>query len=319
MRRFLIPTVAISLLLIIGATVQAISLTAYEARYISLPSNGKLAELERRMTHTEYRGSLPTKSKGGFKLLAALLPSYLHVTFQRESDFMPQERQKVIHPFGSAGQVKLVIDQQHGQTGLLKTGGDAIARFSTATMGLPFSGAMALKFPIDGQPSVNFITMKALDGQGSDTNMFRHPFTNIIPAPTSRVLKIGARIFQLAVDTMPNGPDSALALPLHEAVSVHQDGRRSPSPALVDQIIFEPTSEVTQYVDRVKVGTSDFREVLRTIPVGSTLYNVFIKEHVVAPATRKLYIGRLILTSPLRASSFSDHRLFFQHPRPVYR
>ena len=65
-----------------------------------------------------------------------------------------------------------------------------------------FQPGAGLKILISGRPSVNFLIMPTLDGQGNDFNAFRHPYTNVLAPPQDARLKVVAASFAVAVPTL---------------------------------------------------------------------------------------------------------------------
>ena len=69
-----------------------------------------------------------------------------------------------------------------------------------------FQPGAGLKILIDGRPSVNFLIMPSLDGQGNDLNVFSHGYTNVLEPPRDVRLKVVAASFATAVATLSKDP-----------------------------------------------------------------------------------------------------------------
>lgn len=244
---------------------------------------------------------------GAFSLQKVLRSPKVMLTlgqsFDRSSDEMPAGRPKLLHPFGSVAKFRFEADPSSPYTGVLQ-GSIGIMRLSLA--GDPrqlksYTPGMALKFLIDGRPSVNIHVMYALDGQGANQNFFANSFSNVIAEPKSPLLKAVKKWFARFVKD-----------PLH--VAAEPLGVWTPEGAVIKdsrapyQIIFKPAGIV-----KIAEDTSDdFRTELARVAPGTKLYEVYGREKDSQDLVR---IGALYTTSEIIASDYGDKQLFFQHSR----
>ena len=229
--------------------------------------------------------------------------AFLRVSFDHDSDEMPEGREKLIHPFGAVGKVELVAEAGHPWTGLFRSGAIGLARLSLAgppRYGKSFTPGLAVKLLVDGRASVNLHVMHALEGQVA-WNYFEREFSNIIPPPESFLLRILAVKFSRA-KADPN------RLPVRALAGVDRSGASEAMPDAPAQLWFVPTPEVANRAD--KDTDEDFRTKLARIPAGTTLYTVF---GAATEDGKRFRIGTLVLRSPIVASRWADERLFFRH------
>ncbi len=244
---------------------------------------------------------LPEIGGGGWNSIIKSVKSMasLNISFTRTCDELPLGRPKFIHPSGSVVKIIFVPRKQSPYSGIYK-GGLGLARLSLA--GNPkqigsYTPGMALKFLIDGYPSVNLHVMNSLDGQGDNQNFFENIFSNSIPEPKSLVLK-GLKVwFRLFVK-------NPLLLGVHHLARKTTDGSDEKEIIAPDQLYFVPIQ--TEFIP--KDSSRDFRNALSEIPSRTHLYMVE------AQSDRGLIqIGDIYTTSIFLASVYGDHQLFFQH------
>ncbi|EIE19287.1 hypothetical protein COCSUDRAFT_58584 [Coccomyxa subellipsoidea C-169] len=269
--------------------------------------------------------ALPAQGPGAAAELQLLWPPYLWATFLHSSDALPRGRVKLIHTFGSVCKVSLKINPASrqafggppGYSGIFKSGGAGLLRLSPAKQNFgSFQPGAGLKILISGRPSVNFLIMPTLDGQGNDFNAFRHPYTNVLAPPQDARLRVVAASFAVAVPTLSanaaHRPEDARHLPMLEAAQVQADGTEVP---IADvrapyQIILQPTPEITAAYHVVM--QEDMRLSLAQIAAGSLLFEVQVRESATAELES---IGSIVMESEFLASGFGDEVLFFQHMR----
>ncbi len=276
--------------------------------YDSLPAAEKQQMLETMQVDSEYN-ELPAWT--GFELLPALrflLPgqkkagqTFMGVTVDRQSDFMPEGRVKTLHAQGVVASVRFVGAEGHPYTGLFKGAEHAIARFSLGAK--PSKGAfvpgIAVKFLIDGKPSRNFVAMYSLDGQPS-FNFFENEFSNIVPPIKGALLRIAGKVIELVTDF-------ANKTRIDQLANMNADGTAVPVSRAVapEQLILVPNAAL-----RFGSEEHEFRDDLLNLANGTKLYDVYAVE-----GQGRRYLGYLQLTSPVRASAFSENKLFFKHTR----
>ncbi len=92
-------------------------------------------------------------------------------------------------------------------TGIFKSGGIGLLRISAAKQAFgSFQPGAGLKILIDKRPSVNFLVMPSLDGQGDDMNAFKNSYTNVLAPPKNAALKVVAVAFECAVSGLSRNP-----------------------------------------------------------------------------------------------------------------
>ncbi|MBF0313832.1 MAG: hypothetical protein HQK50_08625 [Oligoflexia bacterium] len=226
-------------------------------------------------------------------------------TFDHQSDEMPAGRAKFIHTYGTVAQVDFIPTFNHPYTGMYQTGASGLVRLSLAasptTIG--YTPGMAVKFLVDGVPSLNFVAMHSLEGQKGNWNFFAHDFSNKIPEPTTWVLWALGKFFELT-------RSPATDLPIDHIAEVHKDGEAvAPFAKFApQQIILRPSFAVAHLI--APESREDMRISLEQIAAGTTLYYVYG-----ITAGEEILIGSLVTRSEFIASAYGDKELFFQHKR----
>jgi hypothetical protein len=276
--------------------------------YESLSAAEKQRVLEQMQIDSEYN-ELPQWT--GFELLPALrflLPTqkkpgqqFMGVTIDRQSDFMPEGRPKTLHALGAVASIRFVGTDGHPYTGLFKGADYGVARFSLGAKPGEgsFAPGIAVKFLIDGQPSRNFVAMFSLDGQTS-YNFFENNFSNHVPPIKGTLLRVAAKVIELVTDF-------ANLTRVDQLATITQDGQPISIANAVapEQLILVPNQDLSFAQE-----AHEFREDLLSIPVGTKLYDIYAKE-----GSGQRFLGYLETTSIVRASEFSDKKLFFKHNR----
>jgi hypothetical protein len=257
----------------------------------------------------------------------------LPLTFEHSSDQLPTGRAKMLHPFGAVARFELVTDENAPRyTGLLAPGSKVygIARFSLAGDAklIGFTPGMALKFLVDGKPSLNVMAMDSLMGQDRDRNFFRHLFANGVGDPHVGVpfwdllnwAKADALAFAsntIFAASMAQGPDAPNPnhLRVDHLAAWKPDGKPVPR-AERDypyDLLFEPAPALQRKWDNnfLYRYVSDYRDVLgEIVSPGDVLYTVYGAKRG-EPTPRR--IGVIRATSRFVASKWGDFRLFFRH------
>lgn len=246
---------------------------------------------------------LPQIKSGGWANLLQSLKALgtLNVSFDHTSDEMPEGRPKIIHPAGCVATITFIPTKDSPYSGIYR-GGIGLTRLSLAgdPSKIGYTPGMALKFFIDGEPSVNLHIMNNLDGQGNDQNFFLHEFTNVLPKPKKKLLKLLDRWFRLFVENPRH-------LRVDHLAERDQSGAVELNPFFPYQILFVPTVEAQ--ID--SHTTRDFREELEDILAGTHLYSV---EAVAFEGDEeRRHIGDVYTTSEFMASAYGDLQLYFQH------
>ncbi len=306
------------------------------ANYMALPAAEKRALLQDRLG-VPY-DHLPTRAEGN--ALRLVDKDYLQPLFTHAADEQPPAhaddpqnlRDKLVHCFGAAGSMTFTPRPDSPYTGVLAEPADVIVRLADAANPsdphMPYNQSVAVKFLVDGRPSVNLLTLADPEGQGADTNFFARDLATYSGCPSSFALKVCYVAFQRAIadPAISHGcPQSARQLPLHalaaisgHGASVHLDRVRAPV-----GIRLQPAEGLRGWwAETVQEHPGeDWRLTLGRIPEKSHLYDVV----AATPATglapgqrpdpeRPRVIGRLDTLTRLLPSAFADRRLMFQHP-----
>ena len=162
-------------------------------------------------THPSLSGSFISHVLTSIPTLISLMR--LDKSFDHISDEIPKERisliaehgfdrVKFIHTYGTIAKVAFRATENRPYTGIYR-GGVGLVRLSLAgpPSALGFTPGMALKFFIDGHPSVNLHVMNSVNGQGDDHNFFAKSFSNIIPKAKGFFFKFLESIFKRFVRT----------------------------------------------------------------------------------------------------------------------
>ena len=244
-------------------------------------------------------GNWASLVKGLYSLVNLRLKMRLQQSFTHAADEIPKGNIKFIHPSGSVAKIKFVATKDSPYVGIYR-GGIGLARLSLALdpkLAGSYTPGMALKFFIDGYPSVNIQVMNSLNGQGENHNFFAKTFSNIIPEPEGITLNFLKLAFQLAVKN-----------PLHLSVDHlsyrRTDGSQEKETLSPYQLFFIPIQ--TNII--AENSTLDFRKSLADIPIGTHLYRVESSQ-----GRAVIHIGDLYTTSEFIASEYGDCQLFFQH------
>ncbi|WP_428261190.1 hypothetical protein [Haliangium sp.] len=275
--------------------------------YQSLPAVEKLELLWQRVGAAPYPAdALPTKPPGGFARRKVFTVRHNRGSFEHIGDEMPPGRAKLVHAFGAVAVVRLEITDEHPYTGLFATGGRALMRTSDASGGAVFTPTHALKFLIDGRPSVNVFANQAVHHPPQDYDLFSRHYANALPAPNRPDTKLVAWAFQRTADALGGKRLYAVYLPLHNAAEVRADGAEEPAPVVPDRIELHPTGEL----HLSPTPSPDWRSELGALAPEVTLFDVRLAGAIDEPAVA---VGRLVLERPFVASRYGDESLFFQH------
>ena len=276
--------------------------------YQSLPGADKLDLLWRRVSAEPYPDDrLPTRAPGAVARLKLFSVAFNRGSFEHAGDECVDGRRKVIHTHGTVAVVRLEVTADHAYTGIFKTGGRALLRVSDATGGPIFAPSMALKFLIDGAPSINVFANQAKHGPTRDFDVFNRYYANSLPQPRRLDTKLVDRSFQRTARVLGGTRLYSVYLPLHDSAGQNLDGSSVAEPVVPDRIELHPTGEL-------HLGATeepDWRTELAALPADTVLFEVRISGHIDEPAVP---FGRLVLERPFVASQYGDERLFFQHP-----
>ena len=304
---------------------------ALPASYPSLSAAEKLKALSALISTGEYCGTpsyadpgcnLPHGRSFSFRALPSLFS--LATTFDTRSDEMPEGRRKLLRPSGIVASFTFEasypdvpsgpgIGRTGPYTGLLAPGGGPIAgvlRFSDNGV-KSFNPAVAIKFVVDGQPSVNTLAAISMDGQGDDHNFFAEPLTSHLAPAKSLGAKLIWDLFGLVK------ADPSL-LPVDNLAAIHADGttvdaaeRRAPF-----ELYYVAHGDLGH---RFGAEAHEYRQDLHSLEAGTVVYDVLARAAASDPPSSREKIGEITLTSRPIATKAGDERLFFQHNRGVGR
>ncbi|NOU34057.1 MAG: hypothetical protein HOO96_39705 [Polyangiaceae bacterium] len=313
---------------------------ALPASYEASSAAAKQKELWKQISETPYKNSCRPNS--GLFLTAMTAPSSLATmpsTLNRSSDELLAGRRKMAHPFGTVATVEFVKDVaapgSAAYSGILKPSTAdkqetvlGVVRLSLAgdPKVLGFTPGLAVKFLVDGKPSLNVVTMPSVMGQKSDTNFFRHAASNEVPEPHTGLrpgidfqdwikadaLTLGQHLaFMPAMKQGPLEPTpnflhvDHLAVRTADGTLVPEGARKSPS-----HLVFRAPKATVEWWDLPQNRGFDYRDMLAALNVGSVLCDVYARQ---TPSAPEVHIGVLRLTSSFVASKWGDFRLFFRH------
>jgi hypothetical protein len=271
--------------------------------------------LENRMRDTVYAIKPKWTGKEAAGVLTFVGPreqvgrEFMSVPLDRSSDVMPANREKVVHTYGSVAAVRFVRDPNSPFTGVFAGNECAILRAA------PGAGpgrsnlvpGIALKFLIDGKPSVNIFALYSLDGQ-EGVNYFKNTLTNFLAPPLGNIQKFALTRFNLA------NTDSTRVHAGHLA-RVESNGRSvdEANVKAAEQLYFVPNKEKLAFSD-APVADRDYRDDLESIPAGTKLYDVYGRI-AGASENERIHIGYIETKTKFLSSEFGDKRLFFKHKK----
>lgn len=247
--------------------------------------------------------------------------------FDHNGDEIDAPRFKIIHVSGSAAAVAFQTVKASGESsvrysGLLAPGQQIPGILRMGDAGVPIGDTifgMALKLFVDGQPSRNIHGMTRINGQQSNREPFALPLTNLLlwNEGTNPGVVAFLKTLQLVK------PDS-LQVPIDHFARITPDGHDLGAGAVSypHEVAFMPEPRVAQVVHQLLADnpTMDLRQALNAIPVGTVLYRMRARQNGPNGVCNEFTeIGRIVLTTPLVASSYEDRTLFFRHNRGKWR
>merc|ERR1711936_104425 len=233
-------------------------------------------------------------------------------TFQAQGDQLPWEkrllsygwRNKYIHTVGTVGQVEWRDLGSHPYTGIFQGATQGIVRFSFAkepsNTSISISPDMGLKFLRDGKDSANLVAMYSVNGQES-WNFFKNDFTNHIGTAGPELVPLAVKFSTATTNIHQVG--------LSDFARFGETGSEVVDPQFPFMLRFHPTGDIAfsdQYV-------RPFTEDLKSIPQGSTLYEVWALDQPVELGGTEKHIADLVLVSEMTTSLWGDKHLYFRH------
>ncbi|MEM6996731.1 MAG: hypothetical protein AAF721_39875, partial [Myxococcota bacterium] len=185
------------------------------------------------------------------------------------------------------------------------TGGPAMLRFSDAVGGGKVP-SLAIKFMVEGKPSVNFLALPNARRDDDNRDPLRGGYSNAIPAPDDLAAKAVGLSFERTSHALGGTRLHAVYLPLHHLAQIERSGAAVADPKVPDRLELHGTAAAREAMTTHK----DWRRSLATIPTGTVLFDVEVAESMDAGAVR---YGTVVLDEPFVASRYGDERLFFQH------
>jgi len=274
------------------------------ASYLALPAATKASRIWTNcLSDTSPAAWLPALQVGTGLLGESMCP-----TFRHPGDQLPLQgggtRPKVIHTVGSVGRVEWRSAGGHNYTGLFQGATQGIVRMSLAMQPDPSTLTTApgigLKFLRDGMDSANLVAMYSVDGQES-WNFFKNDFSNHIPGISLSKFVVAAKF--------ATGTRNIRQVGISDWAKFGESGAPVAAPSFPYRLRFHPTGSLA-FPDTYVQPTT---EALATIPVGSTLYQVFAMDGPEELGGSERRIGELVLVSEVVASSWGDQQLFFRH------
>jgi hypothetical protein len=285
----------------------ALLLSQLPPSYNSLPAASKLSTLwsvlSADQTSLEWYSPLD---------LAKIFLEDMKLTFDVDSDIIPEGRKKLIHSVGLVAQAELVVDPSNPYTGLFKSGvKNIIVRLSVAkkpdyTKTQPeqaldnFTPGMSLKFLRDGMTSANLLAMYGVNGFNS-WNFFKEDFSNHIPSASGLALKALACKFAQATKYIQT-------IGLRKLAEYDETGKKAETPLFPFKLVFKARSDLkNQFSDSFD---RTYIEQIKGIPTGTVLYDVYAVDQ---PNGEAKLIGSLRTKSDFITSRVGDEKLFFRH------
>jgi len=248
----------------------------------------------------------------GLLELPGLFTESMCPTLRAPGDELPFEegiitdgtRYKLIHSVGTVGQVEWKDLGGHSYTGIFQGATKGYARLSQAKEPAPpkpgTAPGMGLKFLRDGMDSANLVAMYSVNGQDS-WNFFLNDFTtHIAPA--------GLDLVPLALK-FSEATDYVQYVGLSDMAAFGEDGTPAETTLMPFMLRFKPSGEVSFPDEYVNDWIAD----LMSVPVGTTLYNIWALDKPVELGGVETHIGDLVLTSVMSSSVWGDKHLFFRH------
>jgi len=234
-------------------------------------------------------------------------------TFRAPGDELPFEdgiitdgtRWKLIHSVGTVGKVEWRDLGGHSYSGIFTGATNGYVRFSLAKEPAPpaleTAPGLGLKFLRDGIDSANLVAMYSVNGQES-WNFFKNDFTTHIGPGGLDLLPLQVK-FSEATNYVQY---SALS----NWGQYGEDGVEVTDSMLFPYMLrFKPSGEINfpdEYVN-------DWLEDLKSIPQGTTLYQVWAFDKPEELDGVEVHIADLVLTSEMTTSVWGDKHLFFRH------
>lgn len=279
---------------------------ALPSDYESRPAKDKLGLLWEQIAADPYpEDDMPRRVPGGWERRKLFSVDFNRASFEHVGDEMPEGRPKLVHTYGTAAPITMHVDDARGYTGMFADGGAAIIRFSDASGGGK-SPSLAIKFGVDGKPSLNYLALPYRRRDPEDRNPLTGVYANASPPPDAVDTKLVAWSFQRTANALGGKRLYAVYLPLHHLAGMRSDGTKVDDPNVPDRLELHGTAEAREAMTDHK----DWRRSLASLPAGTKLFELRIAPKIDAEAEP---YGHVTLDEPFVASRYGDERLFFQH------
>lgn len=235
------------------------------------------------------------------------------LTFREKGDIIPTGRDKLIHTVGNIAKAEFVAEKDSPYTGVFKGSQNMYIRFSIAKKSDPtktsaegaygnFVPGISMKFLVDGHPSSNLMAMYSTHGQPS-WNFFWGDFTNSfrIPDDSAKDEKALAAKFSSVTYWISS-------LGVKDMATYEEAGNFYENPVYPFKLIFRPTDAVKNLFPDNFVA--EYTEQLKTIPVGTVVYDVYAIDE---PGCNEQKIGYIRINTELITSKWADESMFFRH------
>ncbi|GMH63685.1 hypothetical protein TrRE_jg10170 [Triparma retinervis] len=300
--------------IIVGAVSAALLRGSLAKVYDSQSAKEKFQYLMEKITENSSPGQWPpTVGWPPASALPYLFIESMTPTVSEVTDEMPEGRYKLIHSVGGAASIKFDF-QPNPYTGLFQEANYGLIRFASAkepkegsdvgALEGGFTPGMGVKFLRDGQPSANIVFLHKLTAQES-WNFFKNTQSNHLS-----VGGLGTAENLLKKKFETSGSDWVNMVGLSDFARFAEDGSEISDSDIKFpfQLLLVPTDEMqSRFPDTYE---SPLIDQLRTIPAGTTLYEIFAKaDYDAAPEL----IGSMVTTSKIESSVFADSKLFLKH------
>lgn len=274
--------------------------------YNTLAATEKLERLWSEVSADPYPDdSLPRQVPGAWERRKLFSVGFTRASFEHVSDEMPAGRAKLVHAYGTVAKVTINVEDDHGYTGIFATGGAALLRFSDAKGGGK-TPTLALKFMVDGKPSLNFLALPYRHRDPNDRDPLTGVYSNAVAPPVELDTKAVAFAFQRTADALGGKRLYAVYLPLHHLAEMDSAGNTVADARVPDRLELWGTAQAREAM----VSHRDWRNSLASLPAGTQLFDLKVSSGIDEPAVD---YGTVTLDSSFIASRYGDERLFFQH------
>lgn len=279
---------------------------ALPSDYVQRSAVDKLELLWAKVSADPYPpSSLPSKVPGAWDRRKLFSTPHNRVSFEHATDELPEGRSKLVHAHGVVAKIGLVL-RDSPYSGVVGSGGPGLLRASDAVGGGTFQPSLAIKFLVDGQPSLNYLALPSVHRDPGDADFLSSVYSNSAPPPKKLDNKLIVGAFERTAKALGGKRLYGIYLPLHHLAQRELDGRAVADARVPDRIELHPTAAARAGASSGK----DWRVVLTGLPVGLALFEVRAAPKIDVEAT---VIGELRLESSFIASRYGDERLFFQH------